>query len=232
MPIRRRTLTQAERNEYLVRAEQLRASGVEIEISELWREPNHPLDILVAPPPTSTVCEFRNGAIGYAPFVRLLARSAVTLWDCDISTVFDDQIVLASFHDDPICRLGTAEYLPSEVLNLRIESGLRLSRGQMVEGYILATGLQRVPIEYGELPLPFEIIFSNQFGDEFANGGMFAVSRAPRAKAAGRRWGTGLYGESERAGSAELDVRDNRRNAMATSSSERKSREMTEILTR
>ena len=34
MPIRRRTLTQAERTEDLVRAEQLRASGVDIEILE------------------------------------------------------------------------------------------------------------------------------------------------------------------------------------------------------
>jgi hypothetical protein len=223
MPIRRRTLTQAEQNEYLVRAEQLGASGVEIEISERWRERTHPLDILVAPPPMSTVCEFRTGVIGYAPFVRLLARSAVTLTDSDISTVFDDQIVLGSFHDEPICRLGTAEYSPSEVLNLRIERGLRLSRGQMVEGYILATGLQRVPIEYGEFPLPFEIVFMNQFGDEFPNAGMFAVLRAAaRAKTVGRRWGTGLYGEGESARTAEVGVRDNRGNAIAASTNETK----------
>ena len=138
MPTRRRTLTQAERTEDLVRAEQLRASGVDIEILQECRERNRILDVIVAPPMVSTVFEFRTGGIGYVPFVRLEARAGLTITDVDITTKWDDQIVLESFLDGPIYRLGTAEYWPSEILNQRIENGLRLSRGEVVEGYILS----------------------------------------------------------------------------------------------
>ena len=40
------------------------------------------------------------------------------------------------------------------MLNQRIENGLRLSRGQVVGGWLLATGLQRAPIEYGYFAVP------------------------------------------------------------------------------
>ena len=177
MPIRRRTLTQAERTEDLVRAEQLRASGVDIEILEKWRERNRIFDVMVAPATASTVCEFRTGGIGYAPFVRLEARAGLTITDVDITTKWDDQIVLESFLDGPICRLLNAEYRPSEILNQRIENGLRLSRGKTVEGYILATGLWRIPKECGDFAVPFNIVFTNSMGQQFRADGMLSVVR-------------------------------------------------------
>jgi len=229
MPIRRRTLTLAEQTEDLIRADQLLASGVEIEISEQSRERSRSLDIIIAPPTVSAVCEFPTGVIGYAPFVRLVARSALTLTDCDISTVFDDQIVLESFREGPICRLGTAEYRQSEVLNHQIEKGLRLSRGQVVEGYILATGL-RLPIEYGEFTLPFEIVFSNQFGDELRRPGTLAVLRVGQGKKKGMRWGTGLYGDGASTTAAELAVKEQSVQRYRDHVRREKSREITEPL--
>jgi hypothetical protein len=194
MPIRHRTLTKTERAEDLVRAEQLRASGVEIELSEKSREQIPSLDVIVAPATANTVCELRSGGIVYLPFVQLVARSRLTVTDCDISTYFDDQIVLESFHDDPICRLGRAEYWQDEALNQRIEDGLVLSRGQMVEGYILANGLRRIPRENGEFAVPFKIIFSDQFGDEFPANGIFSVVRQVQRDNARVGKGSGLYG--------------------------------------
>jgi hypothetical protein len=208
MPIRRRTLTQAERKEYSVHAEQLRVSGVDLGVSEPWLERNHAFEILVAPPNVSTVCEFRGGKIGYAPFVRLVARSAFTIADCDISTEHDDQIVLESSRQGPLWLLGNAEYRPNEVLNNRIENGLRLTRGQMVEGYILATGLQRIPMQYDGFSLPFEIIFYNQFGDAFQEAGIFSVVRSGARENQGVRLRSGLYGPGSTANAGELSARD------------------------
>jgi hypothetical protein len=194
MPIRRRALTKIERAEYLVRAEQLRASGLEIEPSEKSGQQDPSLDVIVGPPTANTVCELRSGGIVYVPFVRLVARSRLTLTDCDISTSYDDQIVLESFHDDPICRLGRAEYWQDEALNQQMEDGLVLSRGQMVEGYILASGLRRIPRERGKFAVPFVIVFSDQFGDEFPAKGMFSVLRQAQPDNARVEKGSGLYG--------------------------------------
>jgi hypothetical protein len=204
MPIRRRTLTQAERDEHLARAERLRASGVDIEIAAAWQERNCPLEIIVAPSAVSMVFEFRNGGIGYAPFVRLTARAGLTIADCEIATKWDDQIVLGSFRD-PVCRLGTVEYRQSEVLNQRIENGLRLVRGESVEGYILATGLRRVPTEYGAA-VPFGIVLSDPFGDPFHADGMLSVLRQVQRDSIKMRRGTGLYGMDATGRPRELSV--------------------------
>ena len=135
--------------------------------------------------------QLRSDGIAYIPFVRLVARSGLTLTDCDISTVFDDEIVIASFHMDPICRLGGTEYWQDKALNQRIENGLVLSRDQTVEGFILAKGLRRIPREYRE----FKIVFSAQFGDEFSATGMFSVLRQQVQRDNARvAKGGGLYG--------------------------------------
>jgi hypothetical protein len=209
MPIRRRTLTQAERAEHLARTEQLRASGVDIEITEAWQERNCPLEIIVAPYAVSAVYEFGNGGIGYAPFVRLTARAGLTITDSDITTKWDDQIVMESFRD-LVCRLGTVEYRQSEVLNQRIERGLRLSRGEIVEGYILATGLRRVPTEYGAAA-PFGIVLSDQFGDPFHATGMLSVLRQVQRDNTKMRRGTGLNGMDATGRPRELSVEEESR---------------------
>jgi hypothetical protein len=194
MPIRRRGLTKTERAEDLARAEQLRASGVEIEILEKWREQNPALDIMVGTTAANTVYELRTGGIGYAPHVRLVARSGLTITDSYISTRYDDQIVLASFLDGPICRLGRTEYWQDEALNQQIENGLVLRRGDVVEGYVLATGLEQIPIKYGKFAVPFEIVFLDQFGNEFPANGMFSIAKQIQRDNVTVKKGTGLYG--------------------------------------
>jgi hypothetical protein len=57
MPFIKRSLTRAEDAVYLGRAEQLRASGVDIEIPEERRADACALDIVVARPPASLVCD-------------------------------------------------------------------------------------------------------------------------------------------------------------------------------
>jgi hypothetical protein len=188
-------LTKAERIQDRARAEQLRASGVEIEIPEGSREQDRALEIVLGSPMGSTLCEFKTGMIGFAIRVRLSARTGMTIADCDITTKWDDQVVLQSYSDSPVCNLGNVQFEQREVLNHRIESGLRLSRGQMVEGYILATGLHPIPTGCGEFgAAPFEIVFFDQFGDEFRADGMLSILRQPRDENAGAMKGEGLYG--------------------------------------
>ena len=135
----------------------------------------------------------RTGGIYYALLVRLRARSGLILTDCDITTKYDAQIVLESFHD-PVWRLGGTEYLPGEVLNHRIAGGLRLSRGEMVEGLILASGLARIPAEYRDGALvPFEITFTTSLGNVYGAEGRCSVSRAVQQEIPSVRRGTSLY---------------------------------------
>ncbi|MGB7587004.1 MAG: hypothetical protein WBM11_19365 [Terriglobales bacterium] len=182
----RRTLNQAERAENRRRAEQLRASGVEIESSDEWRENSRALEIVLAGPAENTVFETRDGGVVYAPLVHLVASEPVTLTGCDLLTGYDDQFVREPFdNDEPLCRLHGLEYRRCDLLNHRIENNLHLSRGQMVEGLILMTGLQPVPPKYGPLPVPFRLVFWDQFDNEYPVEGKVSVSRSAHRPRAG-----------------------------------------------
>jgi hypothetical protein len=207
MPIHKPRNSREQEAVYLDRLRQLQAEGIDVEIPEEWSQRDRALKIIVAPPAASSVCESRTGSIIYIVLVRLVPRSGLLLTDSDINTRWDNQIVLESFHDQsPVCRFGSAEFCRREVLNHRIENGLRLSRGEMVEGYILARGLQRVPTEYGEFAVPFEMVFSDQFGHEFRAHGKLSVSRQVQRDNTSVRPGTGLYGPAENQQSCELSV--------------------------
>jgi hypothetical protein len=183
MTFTRRRLNQAERAEHRRRAEQLRSSGVEIEISEELRENSRALEIVLGGPAESTVYEPRTGGVLYAPRVRLLAWQAVTVMDCGMLTGYDDQFVLDERKS--MYRVGEQEDWPCEVLNQRIENNLHLSHGQMVEGLILMTGLRPVPPKYGPLPVPICLIFWDQFGNEYRADGKLSVLRSPHRPTAG-----------------------------------------------
>ena len=80
------------------------------------------------------------------------------------------------------------------MLNQRIEDGLRLSRGETVEGWLLVTGLRRVPIEYADFAVPFDLIFWDQFGNEYRADGRLSVLRKGHQHSTGLRRGSGLNG--------------------------------------
>ena len=199
MPRIRRSLSQSEQTEHLARAEKLRASGVPIEIPEAWRQQGRLLDVLVSPR-DGTVFQSPCGGIKYAIFVRLLARTGLTVVDCLINAIWDDQIVPESYADqDSVCRLGGTEYLRREVLNPRIERGLRLSRGEIVEGWLLASGVWPVPIEYVDFAAPCEVVFQDYLGQDYAASGKLSVLRRARRSETFVRRGTGLYGGDDSA---------------------------------
>jgi hypothetical protein len=119
----------------------------------------------------------------------LTALRPVTLPDWDMSTAYDDQIGPEPFDERSsvymLCGLQQ-----SEVLNQRIENNLRMIRGQMVEGWFVATGLRPVPAKYGPLPVPFELVIFDQFGNENRADGRLSVLRSARQYSPGVRPGT------------------------------------------
>ena len=198
MPTRKPRLSRAEEAAHRDYLRQLQAEGIDVEIPEESTALTRALDIYHGPPEACTVRETRTGGIVYALLTRLIALSGLTLTDGDITTDWDDQIVLESFLAGPICRLGGYEYMQSEVLNRRIENNLVLQRGQIVEGLLLATGSRPIPVQYSDCAVaPFRVTLWDQFGNEIGAQGTLSVLRIPQLGKADVRRGTGLYGLDE-----------------------------------
>jgi hypothetical protein len=171
MPTRKPHLNRAEQARYLMTLRQLQASGVEIPDDLL--ENSRPLNITVASGPASWVFDSSRGTF-YAISVRLVAEQPCTLLGCRMRTDWDEHIVLRSFDEErQVCRLGPLSFAREEVLNQRIENGLRFDhRGDWFEGMILANGLRPIPEKYLDgASVPFRLIFEDVFGEEIREAG-------------------------------------------------------------
>lgn len=212
MPLRKYRLSRTEQGTYLAAAQELVAFGLDVEISQKWLEASRTLDIAVADGLPSLACESPSGVLAYAVCVRLVARSRVTLVDCQIATKWDDQILLESFDARTlVCRSGSLEYPRSEILNERIEKSLRFHyRGQMVEGMILASGLKPVPNMYPPgTAVPYQLTFTDSLGNEMGVEAKIFVERTAKRKNAAVRTknGTGLHGPQKTPESSDVVVR-------------------------
>jgi hypothetical protein len=74
MSIYKPRLSRGEKAMRLNYLRQLQAEGHDVDIPQEWQENSRALDIILASFAASTVCEFATGGIGYAIFVRLIAR--------------------------------------------------------------------------------------------------------------------------------------------------------------
>jgi hypothetical protein len=195
MPIKKLHLSRAEEARYLTALRKLRAAGLALEIPAELLEDSSAVEIIVAGGPASSVFVSSNGIV-YSTLVRLVATRPCTLLDCRIGTDWDDDIVLSSFDDErPYYKLGPLHYSRGEVLNQRIENGLRFHRrGDMFEGMILANGLRPIPGKFldGSL-VPFQITLEDQFGEESTAAATLSLGRTAKPRPAIQR-GTGLYG--------------------------------------
>jgi hypothetical protein len=196
MSIRQPRLSREKEAIYLACLQQLQAEGRDVEIPEEWQENAERRDVEIILSSESTVFEPARGGIYYAVMARLTAlRSGLTLVHCEISTTWDDQIMAESFDErNLIYKLGRQEYRADEVLNQKIEHNISLRRGQIAEGWILASGLRPVPAEYGDhSTAPFELKLFDQFETEYAARGTLSVLRKLRQQDTSIGRGTGLY---------------------------------------
>ena len=141
------------------------------------------LDVTVVGGPATLIFNLPGGLAGYAIWLRLVAlKSGLILpEECQITTEFGDQIVLESFSRRfPLCKLGQCEFRPEEVLNDRFPLKFH-RRGHMIEGVILATGLEPIPKQYLQrMRVPFKLAFEDQFGNEISTEAELSVDRTMR----------------------------------------------------
>ena len=180
MPFIKRNLSGAEMAVHLARAMLWRARGVNIPIPPEWLERSRALDIVVAGDGVSQVFESPSGQTYYALLMRLVARRPVTVVDVPMAVPWDDGIYFGEVPEqNGLCLFGSEKYPRKEVLNSRISNGLRFyRRGQMVEGWILAGGLERIPKKYRTgVIVNCQLTFRDSLGQELAASAELSVRR-------------------------------------------------------
>ncbi len=207
MPVRKSRLSRAEQTEYRAAAQQLQAVGLIPPISE-WLGSSRALNIVVFEGQASLVLDLPCGGIGYAIRVRLVAeQSELTLQNCDITAEWDGEIFMPGLDErTPVCKLGWLEYPPRDVLNQRIQDGLRFHhRGEMAEGVILAMGPKGIPPAYSHgMLVPVELTFEDQFENRIGVEAELFMDRTAKPKNAALRRGPGLYGPQRITESSEV----------------------------
>ena len=184
MPIQKACLSRSEKAEDRRCLRELRAEGIDVNCPDDSLEDVPALDITVVGGLASLIFNLPSGRAGYAIWLRLVARrSGLILPEpCEITTKFDDQIVLECFDPrGPICQLGQCSYLEAEVLNDCFP--LRVHRRGLIEGVILATGLKPIPQEYVQgMTVPLQLTFWDQFGGEFSAEATLSVDRSTKPR--------------------------------------------------
>jgi hypothetical protein len=139
MPGRRSRPTATELN-YLM---QLRDEGIEIDPSIFQQ--NNRSDLRISQgPDLGEIFDLGRYNTGYAISVHLVASSRLYLAECSIESCWHPDIELEEF-DDRRPKFGPVSYRPQDVLNSKFHERAVLTRGRVVEGYILAWGTGRIP---------------------------------------------------------------------------------------
>lgn len=196
MPIRKPHLNRAEQARYLAAAQELHSAGLDVDVPEEWPQDPHFLDVAVAGGPATGAFDLPNGGVGYAICVRLVAvQHELIVPHCQITTKWDAQIALLNFDErSPICNLGWLTYSRNEVLNQGFDNSLRFHyRGQVIEGTILAMGLQPIPATYRTgARVPFQLTFGDPLGHKIEVEAELYVDRIAKSDATVQR-GSRLY---------------------------------------
>jgi hypothetical protein len=200
MPIYKPRLLRVEDGKYLDCLRQLQDEGIDVEISQEWQVARRMLEIAVAPPYENMLfnCQ-RDGNTHYAVWVRLVAlQSGLILPNFAITTTWDQITPLYRTDWSQILTLGGFAFDKREVLNPRIADGLRFRRrGDVVEGYLLASGLAPIPPGYRDGAfVPCQVTFIDQFGSDISEQAHLSVSRSSRGGKVTRQ----PYGRSRESG--------------------------------
>jgi hypothetical protein len=180
----KRHLTRREMLENLARAKQMIANGVDTRIREEWLDAARPLQLSVEGFPESFIFDLPDGRAGYVIGLRMAPRWRVSLLGgCRIMTPSDDEIeldgaLLYPKERNSMYRLGQLLYPSRQVLNSRIENGLKFQGfGQMVEGLVLASSMKAIPDFLGtSSPVTIKLLDQNE--NEISHGFELFVDRS------------------------------------------------------
>jgi hypothetical protein len=207
MPIRRFSLSRAERGRYRSDAQQLCTLGLDVEIPEELQEDSRALDIHIAPPYVNIIRQPPIGVVAYAILVRLVAlRAGVILEDFQLASGWDpDLLPLSADGKSLYCFHRGFDFTRTEVLNHLIEERHCFHhRGDSVEGWLLASGLKPIPDAYrNNTPVPVDVSFTDQFGVDYVSSAYALMERSAHYKAPTRRTEkfSGLYAPNLRSAS-------------------------------
>jgi hypothetical protein len=187
MPIRRRSLSRAERGRYRSDAERLCAFGLDVEIPEELREDSRALELHIAPPYINIIRQLPSGLVTYAILVRLVAlRPNVILEESQLASGWDQDLFQISANKKALYYLRQGfNFARAEVLNHLIEERHCFHhRGDSVEGWLLASGLKPIPDAYrNSTPVPVHVSFTDQFGVDYVSSAYALVERSAHHKA-------------------------------------------------
>jgi len=122
---------------------QLCDEGIEID-STIFQENSHRNLRISQGPDLGVVFDLDPYNTGYAISVHLVASSRLYLAECFIESDWHPEIELEEF-DDCRPKFGPVVYRPQDVLNSKVQERAALSRGRVVEGYLLARGQGPIP---------------------------------------------------------------------------------------
>jgi hypothetical protein len=199
VPTRILSLSRAQLARHLAAARQLRASGIDVEIPEDLLVDSHALDIQIAPPYVNIIRQLAGGTVAYAIWIRLVAlRPNVILEYSQLASGWDQDLFQISANEKGLYYLGRGfEFTRAEVLNHLIEERHCFHRrGDSVEGWLLATGLEPIPDAYrNNTSVPVDVSFTDQFGVDCVSPAYALMERSAHYKAPTlrKRNSAGLY---------------------------------------
>jgi len=153
-------------------------------------------ELLAGGPPASSIYQLASGLVVYIVRVKLGAeRGGVILEDFEITPAWDPDVYPCGSEGGTSYRLAAGlEYDRSEVLNHCIENHLRFRRGDLADGWLLATGFNPVRPEYGPgRPAPLEVAFLDRFSEQHTASREIAVERSARTLKSAVRPRPGLF---------------------------------------
>lgn len=131
--------------EYCSYIKQMQDEGLDVELPSEWQEPC-PVEI-TSGREFGFVRDLWSDSTLYAIPVRITCWSRTVVADFHIESLWDDYTIALPPSTEHL-GLDAARCLPGEVLNDRLDAGLRMNPGAALEGLILA---------YGCLPIPKEV---------------------------------------------------------------------------
>ena len=195
MPIFKPRLTRREQAKYLAVAEELLAGGIALEIPDEWRDNARALHIEIGGPPASSIYQLASGIVVYVVRAKLVAeRGGIILEDFEITPAWDRDVYPCGSEGGSYRLAAGLQYDWDEVLNHRIENRLRFRRGDLADGWLLATGSKPIPPQYGPgRPAPLEVAFLDQFSEQHTVRREIAVERSAKTLKSAVRPRPGLF---------------------------------------
>ena len=179
-------LTAREHVEYSLRTEQLVAIGFDVQVPQrLSPAPDVDLEIGYAPDFLNIVFDLAPWRVVLVTGIKLVARRSGIYINDDVQITLpwgghDFELWSVGDEEDRPCRLFRELCIDrNQVLNHRLEGGIRLQRGEVITGLLVAVALRtQVPSQHAHGALvKTSITFRDSLGTPFSAAGAVHVDR-------------------------------------------------------